>query len=153
MAYVQQVLAPTLSGGHIVVVDNIGSHKVEGVCEAIAAAGAHQLLLARLQPRRIPTAAAGLPTNSAIGFRPVTDADFQLVFDLLGFDGTLGDTFCANDAIEPKMSVGAPLPTGGLHAVLPGLVRGQPAAASGEGRQRPNGHRGACGYHRGNWLE
>jgi len=51
------------------------------------------------------TAAAGLPTNSAIGFRPVTDADFQLVFDLLGFDGTLGDTFCANDAIEPKMSV------------------------------------------------
>lgn len=39
-AYVEQVLAPTLRPGDIVVMDNLGSHKVAGVREAIEAAGA-----------------------------------------------------------------------------------------------------------------
>lgn len=38
--YIQQVLAPTLSAGDIVVMDNLPSHKVSGVLEAIEAKGA-----------------------------------------------------------------------------------------------------------------
>jgi transposase len=39
-AYVEQVLAPTLCPGDIVIMDNLGSHKVSGVREAIEARGA-----------------------------------------------------------------------------------------------------------------
>ena len=39
LAYVEQVLVPTLRPGDVVVMDNLGSHKVVGVPEAIAAAG------------------------------------------------------------------------------------------------------------------
>ncbi len=38
--YVEQVLTPTLSPGDIVVMDNLASHKVDGVREAIEAKGA-----------------------------------------------------------------------------------------------------------------
>jgi transposase len=39
-AYVEQFLVPTLKPGDIVVMDNLAAHKVEGVREAIEAAGA-----------------------------------------------------------------------------------------------------------------
>ncbi len=39
-AYVEQFLAPTLSPGDIVVMDNLPAHKVKGIAEAIAARGA-----------------------------------------------------------------------------------------------------------------
>jgi len=40
LAYVEQVLAPTLQPGDIVVMDNLSSHKVAGVNQAIEAKGA-----------------------------------------------------------------------------------------------------------------
>lgn len=40
LAYVEQGLAPTLKRGDIVVMDNVATHRVEGVREAIEAAGA-----------------------------------------------------------------------------------------------------------------
>ncbi len=40
LAYVEHFLAPTLRRGDVVVMDNLGSHKVAGVREAIARAGA-----------------------------------------------------------------------------------------------------------------
>ncbi len=40
LTYVREVLAPTLSVGDLVVMDNLGAHKVAGVAEAIAARGA-----------------------------------------------------------------------------------------------------------------
>lgn len=40
LAYVRQSLVPTLNPGDIVVMDNLSSHKVAGVREAIEAAGA-----------------------------------------------------------------------------------------------------------------
>jgi transposase len=40
LAWVQQFLAPTLREGDIVILDNLGSHKVQGVQAAIEAAGA-----------------------------------------------------------------------------------------------------------------
>jgi transposase len=40
VAYVEQVRVPTLKQGDVVIMDNLGSHKVAGVREAIGAAGA-----------------------------------------------------------------------------------------------------------------
>jgi transposase len=45
LAYVQQVLVPTLKDGDLVVMDNLASHKRAGVRESIEAAGARLLYL------------------------------------------------------------------------------------------------------------
>ena len=50
LAYVEQVLAPTLSTGDTVVMDNVPLHKVAGVGEAIAAKGASLLYLPAYSP-------------------------------------------------------------------------------------------------------
>ena len=49
-AYVEQVLAPTLSCGDIVVLDNLSSHKVSGVRDAVAARGASLMFLPPYSP-------------------------------------------------------------------------------------------------------
>jgi transposase len=50
LAYVQQFLAPALRPGDIVVIDNLSSHKVAGVREAIEAVGASLLYLPPYSP-------------------------------------------------------------------------------------------------------
>ena len=50
LAYVEQCLSPTLKRGDIVVMDNVPAHKVEGVQEAIEAAGARLLYLPPYSP-------------------------------------------------------------------------------------------------------
>jgi transposase len=50
LAYVRQALVPTLVVGDIVVLDNLGSHKVQGIREAIEAAGARLLYLPPYSP-------------------------------------------------------------------------------------------------------
>jgi transposase len=50
LAYVEQVLAPTLASGDIVVMDNLGSHKVAGVRQAIEARRAKLLYLPPYSP-------------------------------------------------------------------------------------------------------
>src|SRR4051794_39839812 len=45
LAYVQQVLVPTLSAGDVVIMDNLGSHKRRTIRQAIRAAGAKLLFL------------------------------------------------------------------------------------------------------------
>ena len=49
-AYVEQVLAPTLSPGDIVVLDNLSSHKVRGVRELVEARGASLMFLPPYSP-------------------------------------------------------------------------------------------------------
>ncbi len=49
-AYSEQILAPSLKPGDIVVMDNLSSHKVAGVREAIKAAGAYLLYLPPYSP-------------------------------------------------------------------------------------------------------
>jgi transposase len=44
-AYVEQFLAPALAPGNVVVLDNLAAHRVDGVRQAIAAAGASILYL------------------------------------------------------------------------------------------------------------
>ncbi len=50
LAYVEQVLAPTLKPGDIVVMDNLGSHKGAAINEAIRARGARRFFLPQYSP-------------------------------------------------------------------------------------------------------
>src|ERR1700752_4006071 len=50
LAYIEQILAPTLSAGDVVIVDNLSSHKVAGVREAIERRGATLLYLPPYSP-------------------------------------------------------------------------------------------------------
>jgi transposase len=50
LAYVEQMLAPALRPGDVLVMDNLGSHKVAGVREAVEAAGAMLLYLPPYSP-------------------------------------------------------------------------------------------------------
>jgi len=50
LAYVEQVLVPTLRPGDTVVMDNLSSHKVAGVRPAVEAAGAALLFLPPYSP-------------------------------------------------------------------------------------------------------
>ncbi len=54
LAYVRQILVPTLRPGQIVVMDNVRFHKVAGVEEAIAAAGCEVLYLPAYSPEFNP---------------------------------------------------------------------------------------------------
>lgn len=49
-AYVEQILAPTLELGDIVIMDNLAAHKVEGVRQAIEARGAELRYLPPYSP-------------------------------------------------------------------------------------------------------
>lgn len=49
-AYVEQILAPPLAPGDIVIMDNLGSHKVAGIRDAIEARGASLLYLPPYSP-------------------------------------------------------------------------------------------------------
>ncbi len=50
LAYVKQVLVPTVGPGDIVILDNLPAHKGAAVCEAIEAAGARLLFLPLYSP-------------------------------------------------------------------------------------------------------
>jgi transposase len=50
LAWVIQGLVPTLQKGDVVIMDNLATHKVQGVCEAIEAAGARLLYLPPYSP-------------------------------------------------------------------------------------------------------
>ena len=50
LAYVEQILAPSLKPGDIVVLDNLSAHKVAGVREAVEAVGARLLYLPPYSP-------------------------------------------------------------------------------------------------------
>jgi len=59
LAYVHQVLVPTLKPGDIVVMDNLSSHKVAGVREAIEAAAEHSCATCR------PTRPISIPSSNS----------------------------------------------------------------------------------------
>ena len=50
LAYVRRVLVPILKKGDIVIMDNLGSHKIQGIREAIRAAGATLLFVPPYSP-------------------------------------------------------------------------------------------------------
>jgi len=54
LAYIQQSLVPTLNPGDLVICDNLSSHKVKGVRQAIEACGAGLLYLPPYSPDLTP---------------------------------------------------------------------------------------------------
>jgi transposase len=50
LAWVEQVLVPTLRCGDVVIMDNLGAHKVAGVRQAIEGAGARLLFIPPYSP-------------------------------------------------------------------------------------------------------
>jgi len=56
LAYVEQVLVPSLKPGDVVVLDNLSARKVPGICEAIEAARAKLLCLPPYLPDFNPIA-------------------------------------------------------------------------------------------------
>jgi transposase len=55
LAYVEQVLVPTLQVGDVVVMDNLPAHKTSGVRDAIERAGAKLMFLPPYSPDFIPS--------------------------------------------------------------------------------------------------
>jgi transposase len=53
-AYVREVLAPTLKPGDVVVMDNLGAHKAQGIRSAIEASGATLMYLPPYSPDYSP---------------------------------------------------------------------------------------------------
>ena len=68
-AYVEQVLAPTLTQGDIVILDNLASHKVAGIRQAIAATGATLVYLPPYSPDLNPIEQAS-PSSRPCRARP-----------------------------------------------------------------------------------
>lgn len=95
LAYVEQALVPTLRAGDVVIMDNLSSHKVAGVRDAIAAAGASLLYLPAYSPdlNPIEQAFAKLKALLRAGAIRTVDALWKAL-------GTLLDCFspaeCAN---------------------------------------------------------
>lgn len=92
LAWVVQGLAPTLQKGDVVIMDNLATHKVQGVCEAIEAVGARLLYLPPYSPdynpienmwskikqilrSQIPRTAAELITAAKIAFEAISSSD------------------------------------------------------------------------------
>ena len=92
LAYVEQVLAPTLHDGDIVFMDNLRTHKVDGVAAAIEAAGATVRYLPAYSPdfNPIEMAFSKLKTAMRKGAARTVEALWKLI-------GRLIKTFAADE--------------------------------------------------------
>ena len=81
MAYVEQVLVPTLAKGDIVFMDNLRTHKIDGVRGAIAAVGATDPLSPRLFARPQSNRDGILETQSCAAQRRQTHSEGTLAAD------------------------------------------------------------------------
>jgi len=95
LAYVEQVLAPTLTPGDIVVLDNLGSHKSARIRQFIQARGASLLYLPKYSPdlNPIENAFAKLKAGLRRAAERSTDALWNRIGELLR---TFTPNECAN---------------------------------------------------------
>ena len=95
LAYVRQFLCPALRPGDIVILDNLSTHKVAGVKEAIAAAGATMLYLPPYSPDLNPIEKlfAKLKALLRKAAKRSIDALWNEIGELLN---TFSSTECAN---------------------------------------------------------
>ena len=70
LVYVEQVLCPALQSGDVVVMDNLSSHKVNGVRELIQQAGAEVLYLPPYSPDLNPIEKAWAKLKQLLDLRP-----------------------------------------------------------------------------------
>jgi transposase len=85
LAYVEQVLAPTLNKGDIVFMDNLRTHKVDGVREAIETVGATLRYLPAYSPDLNPIELAFAKLKAALrkGAARTVEALWKLIGKLL----------------------------------------------------------------------
>jgi transposase len=85
LAYVEQVLVPTLRTGDIVIIDNLGSHKGRAVRKAIRATGAKLFFLPPYSPDLNPIEQlfAKLKTLLRKAAERTVDATWKRIGDLL----------------------------------------------------------------------
>jgi transposase len=95
LAYVEQILVPTLSKGDIVFMDNVRTHKVVGVREAIEAVGATLRYLPAYSPDLNPIEMAFSKLKAALrhGAARTVKALTKLIAKLIK---TLAPDHCAN---------------------------------------------------------
>ena len=95
LAYVEQVLVPTLINGDIVIMDNLGSHKVAGVRQAIEGAGARLLYLPPYSPDLNPIELAFAKLKALLRARAVRTVN--ALWNALGeLVACFSPTECAN---------------------------------------------------------
>ena len=95
LAYVRQVLVPVLRPDDIVVMDNLGSHKVAGVRSAIEAAGAQLLYLPPYSPDLNPIEQVFAKFKAKLRAR--AERTVAALWDALGgLASSLTQTECAN---------------------------------------------------------
>ena len=108
-AYVQQILAPQLRHGDIVILDNLSSHKAAGIREAIEFAGAELLYLPPYSPdfnpienmwSKLKTYLRSVAARTfddlceaiAEGFQTITQSDCRGYFQNCGYATGLSNT-------------------------------------------------------------
>ena len=75
LAYVEQVLVPTLKPGDVVIMDNLRVHKMAGVREAIEAAAAKLLLIPPYSPGLNPIELAFSKLKALLRAKAIRTAD------------------------------------------------------------------------------
>jgi transposase len=95
LAYIEQVLAPTLRKGDIVFMDNVRTHKIDGVAAALRAVGAKLRYLPAYSPDLNPIEMAFSKLKAALrkGAARTVKALWKLVGKLLK---TIAPEECAN---------------------------------------------------------
>jgi transposase len=95
LAYVRQFLCPTLRSGDVVILDNLSSHKVAGVKNAIAAAGATMLYLPPYSPDLNPIEKLFAKLKALL--RKAAKRSVETLWDQIAeMLNTLSSTECAN---------------------------------------------------------
>ena len=105
LAYVEQVLVPTLVPGDQVIMDNLPAHKVSGVKQAIEAAGATRLLLPPYSPDFNPIEQAFAKLKALLrkaAARTVDDLWDAIAEIIELFTPTECANFFANSGYEPE---------------------------------------------------
>ena len=95
LAYVRQFLCPTLRPGDLIILDNLSSHKVAGVKQAIAAAGATLLYLPPYSPDLNPI--EKLFAKLKVWLRKAAKRSVEALWNEIGeLLNSISSTECAN---------------------------------------------------------
>ena len=103
-AYAQTILAPTLSEGDIVILDNLPAHKVSGARMAIEAVGATMLFLPPYSPDFNPIEQAFSKIKSILrkaAARTVDTLEAAIVMALDAFSSDECANYFTNSGYEP----------------------------------------------------
>ncbi len=114
LAHVEQVLVPTLKPGDVVIMDNLRSHKVAGVREAIEAAGASLMFIPPYSPDLNPIEMAFAKLKALLRAKAIrtVEAFWQAL-------GTLVD--CLTPANAPTSCVTTAISSPGKRSIVPHL--------------------------------